>query len=158
MSMKVKKVKGFRINPVIAMEFERACRFLGLEQSKVIEELMRDWLDKIKDQLTLDDFMAKDRPNVTINLTHNDIRLNLIMAKIAKIHPREWIRELDMLDVSKMDQGDRMRWSEQIAKVLVEASKALQIAQLQGLDEYASLLKELIEKARTKLEELLYHS
>ena len=155
---RIKKVKGFRIDPVIAMEFETACRLLGLEQSKIIEELMREWLDKIEDQLTLDQFMDKNKPNVTINLTHNDIRLNVIMAKIAQIHPREWIRQLDILDISKMDQGDRMRWSEQIAKVLVEASKALQIAQLQGLDEYASLLRELIDKARTKLEELLYHS
>ena len=135
-----------------------ACKLLGLEQSKIIEKLICDWLDSIQDQLTLDQFMAKSKPSVTINLTHNDIRLNLIMARIAKIHPNEWIRQLDMLDVSRMDQGDRMTWTEQIAEILKEATEALQIAEMQGLEEYASILRELIKKARAKLKELLYHS
>ena len=158
MGMRIKRAKLFRLNPLIASRFEMACRLLGLEQSKIIEKLICDWLDSIQDQLTLDQFMAKSKPSVTINLTHNDIRLNLIMARIAKIHPNEWIRQLDMLDVSKMDQGDRMTWTEQIAEILKEATEALQIAEMQGLEEYASILRELITKARAKLKELLHQS
>ena len=154
----MKRAKLFRVNPMIAREFEIACKLLGVKESQIIEGLMSEWLDRIKDQLTLDHFMGKDKPNVTINLTHNDIRLNLIMARIAKIHPNEWIRQLDMLDVSKMDQGDRMTWTEQIAEILKEATEALQIAEMQGLEEYASILRELITKARGKLKELLYQS
>ena len=154
----MKRAKLFRVNPMIAREFEIACKLLGVKESQIIEGLMSEWLDRIKDQLTLDHFMGKDKPNVTINLTHNDIRLNLIMARIAKIHPNEWIRQLDMLDVSKMDQGDRMTWTEQIAEILKEATEALQIAEMQGLEEYASILRELIMKARAKLKELLYQS
>ena len=154
----MKRAKLFRVNPMIAREFEIACKLLGVKESKIIEGLMSEWLDRIKDQLTLDHFMGKDKPNVTINLTHNDIRLNLIMARIAKIHPNEWIRQLDMLDVSRMDQGDRMTWTEQIAEILKEATEALQIAEMQGLEEYASILRELITKARAKLKELLYQS
>jgi len=152
-----KKFKAFRINPVIAMEFETACRLLGLSQSQVIEDFMCDWVRMIRNQLTMGNLTAKDKPNITINLMHNDVRLNLLIARIAKIHPREWIRQLDMLDVSKMDQGDRMIWTEQIAEILKEASKTLQMAEMQGLEEYANMLRELIEKAKAKLNELLHN-
>jgi len=55
----MKRAKLFRVNPMIAREFEIACKLLGVKESQIIEGLMSEWLDRIKDQLTLDHLWAK---------------------------------------------------------------------------------------------------
>ena len=54
-----KKFKAFRINPVIAREFEIACKLLGVTQSEIIEGLIREW-----------NWVVMNRSKIAVNAPH----------------------------------------------------------------------------------------
>ena len=50
--MNTKPVKGFRISPAVSDQFKRACKMQSRPASRVVEELIIDWLSNDGEQRT----------------------------------------------------------------------------------------------------------
>ena len=144
-------VKGFRIRETLARAFETTCKVMGFREYEVIEQLIAEWLEKIRGQLKLEDFV-NERKESTINITIKQTQINLIIAKIAELDPKQKLHEIQQLDPRICDKEEALRW---LPNVIREASILLEAARIYGLQEEAQLLEQLTTQAALKLKQII---
>lgn len=152
----MKKLKGFRINVALAREFETLCRLLGRRESDIVEMLIRDWVNKTRGQITLDQFQEKAREGITINIKQT--QLNLFLVKLAQLDPKKSLEYIRGIDPEYLDEYRRTTVLETLSNILKEASALYEMAQVLQRESETSILETLIQEASLKLRQLLTNS
>jgi len=147
-------VKGFRIRETLARAFETTCKAMGLREYEVIEELIAEWLEKIRGQLKLEDFM-NDRKESTINITIKQTQINLIIAKIAELNPKRRLHEIQEIDPENLPEHKKQTILGWLPETIRRAATLLEAAKIYGLQEEAKLLEQLTTQGALKLKQII---
>ena len=147
-------VKGFRIRETLAREFEATCKAMGFREYEIIEELISEWLEKIRGQLKLEDFM-NERKDSTINITIKQTQVNIILAKIAELDPKWHLRRIQEINPENLPEHEKQSILGWLPNIIRKAATLLEAARIYGLQEEAKLLEQLTTQGALKLKQII---
>jgi len=141
----------------IYRRFASLCKFLGINVCDALENFMKDFIERHKDQAPLDLYLNQgDGKTQIINLSFTQNNYNIILAKIAKLDPQRWLDWLNDIDPDRLDPQQAAHWKETLPELILQASKTIEEIKASGEGlEYIETLQELIRKASELLKQLL---
>jgi len=140
----------------IYRRFASLCKFLGINVCDTLENFMKDFIEKHKDQAPLDFYLAdRDGKTQIINFNFTQNNYNIVLAKIARLDPQKWLDDLQTIDPDRLDDRQREFWKEKLPELILEASKTIEELKAAGEYDYIETLQELIQKASETLRKLL---
>ncbi len=152
----MKRVKGFRIREGLLREFETLCNLLGVKQGEVVERLIEKWVEEMRGQATLDQFVEKAKQGITINIRQN--QLNIFLVKLANLDPKNSLTYVRGIDPETLPDHQRPVVLETLSRILKEATALLEMARILQRESEVNTLETLITETSLKLQQLLTNS
>ena len=160
----------------IYRRFASLCRFLGINVCDALENFMKDFIERHKDQAPLDLYLNQgDGRTPIINFNFNQTTINIIQAKIFKLKPSldRLLSEIQRYDnASKALAGSllpyereklelemdnlKMQLGQELPDAIIEASRLLEELELSGHGDSPEVeeLREFIQTASRFLKQL----
>lgn len=125
---------------------------LGVKVSDVLEQLIKDFIEKTRNQTSLDVFNDFDTKTIyNINISNVNMNRYLLLAKLGDYGIDIRLKQLEQLENLPPHELNNWQNREFLVKTITEGSKLLHYAP----PEYQQQLYQLIDKASRLLEKIL---
>jgi len=79
------KAKFFRVDEVVAKDFEVLCKILGISERQASELALRDWVRRNRNQVSLETWTEARGAAAPVNMALIKIQLTVVRAELQEI-------------------------------------------------------------------------